>query len=82
MPLAPGSQSPLATTLPGGVCVQAYHVGDYYSIGHTYRRVLDFCHRQGYQIVSDSYEFCINDYISSKNEEEFVTKIVFMVQKK
>ena len=29
--------------LPGGKCAAIYHVGDYQSIGRSYRRLLDYC---------------------------------------
>ena len=31
-------------------------------------------------IISDSYEFCINDYITSGDENEYITEIFFYVQ--
>ena len=36
--------------------------------------------RQIFTIVSDSYEFCINDYITSGDENEYITEIFFYVQ--
>ena len=32
-----------------------------------------------WRICSDSYEFCINDYITSYDENEYITKILFYV---
>ena len=57
-----------------------YHVGDYLSIGRSYRRLLDWCRQQGLRIVSDSYEFCINDYLTSGDQNEYITKIAFYVE--
>ena len=65
--------------LPAGKCVCIYHVGDYLSIGRSYEKLLDYCRVQGLEIVSDSCEFCINDYITSRDENEYITKIVFYV---
>ena len=31
-------------------------------------------------MASDSYEFCINDYITTGDESEYLTKIVFYVE--
>lgn len=64
---------------PGkGVC--AYHIGDYLSIGQAYERILAYCDREGLQIISDSYEFAVNDYLSTGLEDEYITKIIFYVQ--
>ena len=65
--------------LPAGTCACAYHVGDYLSIGRSYRKLLDYCSTHGWKIISDSYEFCINDYITSRDENEYITKILFYV---
>ena len=66
--------------LPAGLCVATLHVGDYLSIGRSYERVLDYCSREGLTILSDSYEFCINDYITTRKESEYITKILFYVR--
>ena len=44
------------------------------------RRLLDWCRAQGLRIVSDSYEFCINDYLTSGDKSEYITKIAFYVE--
>ncbi|OUP66813.1 hypothetical protein B5F13_01995 [Drancourtella sp. An177] len=66
--------------LPGGLCASIYHIGDYLSIGHSYERLLDYCSLHSLEILSDSYEFCINDYITSRDENEYITKIMFYVR--
>lgn len=63
--------------LPPGECVSVYHVGDYLSIGRSYEKVLEYCRLHSLEIVSDSYEFCINDYITTYDENEYITKILF-----
>lgn len=68
--------------LPAGKCASIYHIGDYLSIGKSYKKLLDYCSANSLEIVSDSYEFCINDYITSRNEDEYITKIVFYVKEK
>lgn len=65
--------------IPSGRCVSLYHFGDYASIGRSYRKLLDYCAGHGLEITSDSYEFCINDYLSSNDESEYITKIIFFV---
>ena len=67
--------------LPSGLTVSAYHRGNYYSIGSTYIRILQYCRENKLKIISDSFEFCINDYITSRYEDEFITKIMFYAEK-
>ena len=66
--------------LEKGLIVSAYHFGDYYSIGRTYRKILKYCKDNDVKIISDAYEFCINDYMTSGDENEFITKILFYVE--
>lgn len=66
--------------LPAGRCAAIYHRGDYLSIGASYEKLLAFCREQGLTVASDSYEFCINDYITTGDESEYLTKIVFYVE--
>ncbi len=66
--------------LPAGLCASICHVGDYASIGASYQKLLEGCRRQSLEIVSDAYEFCINDYLTSGNEKEYITRIVFYVR--
>lgn len=65
--------------LPAGRCVCSYHTGDYDSIGSSYKRILNYCQQNGLHILSDSYEFAINDYLSTGDESEYITKIVFYI---
>ncbi|MDO4663484.1 MAG: MerR family transcriptional regulator [Erysipelotrichaceae bacterium] len=66
--------------LPQGRCVYTYHTGDYLSIGTSYQRILDYCQTHHLTIISDSYEFAMNDYLSTANENEYITKIMFYIQ--
>ena len=68
--------------LPEGLGASIYHRGDYPSIGRSYRRLLEFCQAEKLEIRSDSYEFCINDYITTGDESEYLTKIVFYVERR
>ena len=80
MPVDPVHPSDNIMTMPAGIYVSAYHVGDYASIKDTYDKVIRYCDDTGYEIISDSYEFCINDYVTSNDENEFITKIMFHIQ--
>lgn len=66
--------------LPEGKCVCAYHKGDYLSIGSSYERLLAYCEENKLHIISDSYEFAINDYLSSGDENEYITKMMFYIE--
>ncbi len=66
--------------LPAGKSVSTFHKGDYLSIGRSYQRILDYCEENAIRILSDSYEFCINDYITTRDESEYITKIMFYVE--
>ncbi len=65
--------------LPKGLTASLYHFGSYETIGDSYIKLIEYCISNGLKIISDSYEFCINDYITSKYEDEFITKIMFYV---
>lgn len=66
--------------LPAGRCVCTYHIGDYASIGRSYRRILEYCSKKCLRILSDSYEFAVSDYLSTDQESEYITKIMLYVQ--
>ncbi len=68
--------------LPKGKVACIYHYGAYNSIECSYRKLLKFCEEYDFEIVSDSYEFCINDYISSGDENEYITEIFFYIRDK
>lgn len=68
--------------LPEGTCVCTYHTGDYESIGSSYRRLLSYCEENDLHIISDSYEFAINDYLSTGDENEYITQIIFYISEK
>lgn len=68
-------------SIPKGLTVSLCHFGTYASITESYLRLIEYCTENSLKIISDSYEFCINDYITSKFEDEFITKIMFYVEK-
>ena len=55
-------------------------MGDYLSEGQSYRKLLDWCGEHRLRIVSDAYEFCINDYLTTHDESEYITKIAVYVE--
>lgn len=81
-PIESTARVPNILRMPAGQCVTVCHVGDYASIGPSYEKLLRYCREQELEIVSDAYEFCINDYITTHDESEYLTKILFYVQPK
>ena len=69
-------------TLPQGLAVSIYHFGNYNSMNESFAKLLNFCKENKLTIISDAYEFCINDYITSRYEDEYITKIMFYVEQK
>ena len=67
-------------TLPQGRAASIYHYGTYPSVDRSYKKLLNYCKKHQLEIISDSYEFCINDYISSGDESEYITEIFFYVR--
>lgn len=80
LPIEKTKKAKNIVTLPAGRVVSIYHYGTYESVEHSYRRILEYCDANGLAIISDSYEFCINDYISSGDENEYITEIFFYIQ--
>ncbi len=80
LPIEKSGQADNIRHLPAGQCVSIYHIGDYLSIGRSYQKILDHCAQHSLQIISDSYEFCINDYLTTYDENEYITKIMFYVK--
>lgn len=66
--------------MPKGRVVSTYHYGTYETIERSYKRLLKFCRDEKLEICSDSYEFCINDYITSGDENEYLTEILFYLK--
>lgn len=67
--------------LPAGMSACIYHFGTYASIDQSYRKLISYCQENGLKRISDSYEFCINDYITSGDESEYITKIMFYIER-
>lgn len=80
LPMERAADVPTVETLPAGRCACTYHTGDYGSIGASYERLLAYCRAQGLEIVSDSYELAINDYLSTGDESEYITRLMLYVK--
>ncbi len=80
LPMERAGQESCVRRLPAGRRACIYHVGDYLSVGRSYEKLLAWCGEQGLRVCSDSYEFCINDYLTTHDESEYITKIAFYVK--
>ena len=80
LPMERAGQESCVRRLPAGRQACIYHVGDYLSVGRSYEKLLAWCEKQRLRICSDSYEFCINDYLTTHDESEYITKIAFYVE--
>ena len=80
LPMERAGQESCVRRLPAGRRACIYHVGDYLSVGRSYEALLAWCREQKLQVCSDSYEFCINDYLTTHDEREYITKIAFYVK--
>ncbi len=68
------------TVLPKGVTLSIYHKGDYTTTGTSYEKLLEYCRENKLRIVSDSYEFALNDYFTTSNEKEYITRLMVYVE--
>ncbi len=82
LPMEKGTSAANVKRLPAGRCVSLLHIGTYESIGRSYEKLLSYCRTHSLEIISDSYEFCINDYLTSFDENEYITKILFYVRER
>lgn len=80
LPMSQSAADEMMLQLPKGTCVIGYHEGNYGSIGETYERIFAYCQQHRLTITSDSYEFCINDHLTSADAKEYITRIQFYVE--
>lgn len=64
-----------------GLYARCYHQGPYKNITDTYQHLKDYIKKEGYQIASPSYEYCILDSLTSKKSEDYVTEIHIKIEK-
>lgn len=65
---------------PKGEAVSIYHRGSYENIGESYKKLLQYCKDNKLEIISDSYEFALNDFYTTTDEKEFITKLTVFVR--
>ena len=80
LPIESSLETESIKKLPAGTCVTIHHFGSYESIGLSYQKLLDYCAAHALTLCSDSYEFCLHDYITARDKNEYITKILFYIQ--
>ena len=80
LPVEKGAAAENIKKLPAGECISIYHFGSYDTIADSYQKLLEYCRQKNLRILSDAYEFCINDYITSSDVNEYITKIQFYLR--
>lgn len=63
-----------------GLYARCYHQGPYKNITHTYKLLLDYIKKEGFQIASPAYEYCILDSLTTKKSEDYVTEIQIKIE--
>lgn len=77
-------QSDLAESLikKAGNYVVGYHKGSYVTIHETYKKMKSYLIKKGYRISGDSFEEYVIDGVSAGGENNYVTKIMILVEEK
>ncbi|MEJ8777203.1 MerR family transcriptional regulator [Pseudogracilibacillus sp. ICA-222130] len=65
-----------------GKYVVGYHKGSYVTIHETYKKMKTYLHTEGYRICGDSFEEYVIDGASAGGENNYVTKIMILVEEK
>ena len=67
---------------PKGEYVRCLHIGDYDSIGVTYKKMLSFIDENALKCSDYSYEYCVMDNLTSQDDSEYMTEIYIGVEPK
>lgn len=80
VPLYSKSKSDHIIEKKSGLYAIAYHKGEYTKIGKTYELLLKEISTNGYKAISNSYEYCILDSLTSSTSKDYITKIEILVE--
>jgi len=67
------------SSVPGGKCVMATHIGSYEKIMDTYQLIQEYIRREGLQARKVMWERYLNDPEIVKDENELVTEIYWPI---
>ncbi|WP_024613136.1 MerR family transcriptional regulator [Clostridium sp. Ade.TY] len=65
-----------------GIYASINHKGNYKDTYKSYNILLKYLNKNGYEILGDSYEYGLLDYLSSKDEDGYLTRISIKVKRK
>jgi len=66
---------------PKGIYARINHRGSYDTTHVSYKKLIDFIEKSGYEIIGDAYENELIGYLSSESQEEYLIEISIQVQK-
>ena len=76
------SNEPVGGEIPQGLYAVKYVKGPYSALDKAYRNLLKEIEAQGYRVVSDAFEEYVIDELATDDEEEYVSRIRIMVERR
>ena len=76
------SNEPVGSEIPQGLYAVKYVKGPYSALDKAYRNLLKEIEAQGYRVVSDAFEEYVIDELATDDEEEYVSRIRIMVERR
>jgi DNA-binding transcriptional MerR regulator len=69
------------TVKPKGIYACINHRGSYDTTHISYKKLIDFIEKSGYEIIGDAYENELIGYLSAKSQEKYLIELSIQVQK-
>lgn len=70
-----------ASVKPKGIYARINHRGSYDTTNVSYKKLIDFIEKSGYEIIGDAYEDELIGYLSVESQEEYLIELSIQVQK-
>ncbi|MFD3158011.1 MerR family transcriptional regulator [Haloimpatiens sp. FM7330] len=70
-----------ANVKPRGIYACINHIGGYDTTHISYKKLMNFIEKSGYEIIGDAYENELIGYLSAKSQNEYLIEISIQVQK-
>ncbi len=67
---------------PKGIYARINHRGSYDTTHVSYKKLIDFIEKSGYEIIGDAYENELIGYLSAQSQEQYLIEISIQIQKK
>jgi effector-binding domain-containing protein len=75
-----GEGNIVSSSVPGGNCVMATHIGPYEKIMETYQLIQEYMHKEGLRQKKVMWERYLNDPATVKDQNELVTEIYWPIE--